>query len=312
MDPDDAADAWQLTGLVASPGANGVSSERVFVAKLHTLCQRYGDPKCWVVDELAFADEGDEAQSATEVGDAVVSKVSKAERLKLVQTQLKALGFDPGPLDGALGQKTRSALNKYQAQKSSDDSSQEAQAADQAGSESVLSELEGMSRQNSGQTHLVKGDYHAAMSEYAILRQLEQEGGQTYFYRGVMYRGMGLPELAIAEYDAALTLAPDHELVFYQRGSAHYQQHRYWQAYGDYANGLGFRLLGERYVAVRDRLGLLGDEAASGFETFSQWAKVAWVKATGDGQGNGLQDEGGRAADSDDEMPDMQEEDANA
>jgi tetratricopeptide (TPR) repeat protein len=214
-----------------------------------------------------------------------------------------------------LGQRTRSALNKYLAQKSSDDSSLDAQAADQAAtaaSESVLSELEGMSRQSLGQTHLVKGDYHAAMSEYAKLHQLEQEGGQTYFHRGVMYRGMGLPGMAIAEYNVALTFTPDHEMVFYQRGSAYYQQHRYWQAYGDYANGLGFRLLGDRYFAVRDRLGLLGDEAASGFETFSQWAKVAWVKATGDGQGNGLQDEGGRAADSDDEMPDMQEEDANA
>jgi tetratricopeptide (TPR) repeat protein len=317
MDPDEAADAWQLTGLVASPGANGVSSERVFVAKLHTACQRYGDPQCWVVDELAFAAEGDEAQPVAEAGSADVSKGSKAERLKLVQTQLKALGFDPGPLDGAMGQRTRSALNKYLAQKSGDDSSLDAQAADQAAttaaaSESVLSELEGMSRQNLGQTHLVKGDYHAAMSEYAILRQLEQEGEQTYFHRGVMYRGMGLPELAIAEYDAALTYAPDNEMVFYQRGSAHYQQRRYWQAYGDYANGLGLRLLGDRYFAVRDRLSLLGDEAASGFETFSHWATVAWVKATGDGQGNALQDEGGRAADNDDENLDLQEEDANA
>ena len=317
MDPDEAADAWQLTGLVASPGASGVSSERVFVAKLRSLCQRYGDPKCWVVDELTFAAEGDEAQLAAEAGGADVSKVTKAEQLMLVQTQLKALGFDPGPLDGAWGQKTRSALDQYQAQKSSGGSSLEGQAADQAAttaaaSKSLLSELEGMSRRSSGQTHLVKGDYHAAMSEYAKLRQLEQEGGQTYFHRGVMYRGMGLPELAIAEYDAALTFAPDDELVFYQRGSAHYQQHRYWQAYGDYANGLGFRLLGDRYFAVRDRLSLLGDEAASGFERVSHWAKVAWVKATGDGLENARQEEDGRAADSEDESLDMQGQDAHA
>lgn len=41
-------------------------------------------------------------------------KLSK-EQIRLVQERLKQAGFDPGPVDGVLGAKTREALQKYQA-----------------------------------------------------------------------------------------------------------------------------------------------------------------------------------------------------
>lgn len=40
-----------------------------------------------------------------------------ASLIKRVQMKLVAEGYDPGPIDGAMGAKTHSALRKYQAAK---------------------------------------------------------------------------------------------------------------------------------------------------------------------------------------------------
>jgi peptidoglycan hydrolase-like protein with peptidoglycan-binding domain len=42
-------------------------------------------------------------------------KSPSKEKIRLLQTQLKAAGFDPGPFDGLLGPKTQSALQQYRA-----------------------------------------------------------------------------------------------------------------------------------------------------------------------------------------------------
>ena len=41
-------------------------------------------------------------------------RISSKQEIKLIQAQLKMAGFDPGPLDGALGAKTMSALRRLQ------------------------------------------------------------------------------------------------------------------------------------------------------------------------------------------------------
>ncbi len=41
-------------------------------------------------------------------------KIPSKQEIKLIQAQLKASGFDPGPVDGALGAKTISALRRLQ------------------------------------------------------------------------------------------------------------------------------------------------------------------------------------------------------
>jgi peptidoglycan hydrolase-like protein with peptidoglycan-binding domain len=45
----------------------------------------------------------------------VTEKSRSREEIRLLQTQLKAAGFDPGPFDGLLGPKTQSALQQYRA-----------------------------------------------------------------------------------------------------------------------------------------------------------------------------------------------------
>jgi peptidoglycan hydrolase-like protein with peptidoglycan-binding domain len=44
-----------------------------------------------------------------------IDKTPSKEEIRLLQTQLKAAGFDPGPFDGVLGPKTKSALQQYRA-----------------------------------------------------------------------------------------------------------------------------------------------------------------------------------------------------
>jgi peptidoglycan hydrolase-like protein with peptidoglycan-binding domain len=44
----------------------------------------------------------------------VARKIPTKQEIKLIQAQLKAVGFDPGPVDGTLGAKTLSALRRLQ------------------------------------------------------------------------------------------------------------------------------------------------------------------------------------------------------
>lgn len=44
---------------------------------------------------------------------AAVDKSPSREEIRLLQSQLRAAGFDPGPFDGVLGPKTKSALQQY-------------------------------------------------------------------------------------------------------------------------------------------------------------------------------------------------------
>ena len=51
--------------------------------------------------------------SASAKPTALINKVFNKQEIRLAQERLKAAGFDPGPIDGILGPKTKSALEKY-------------------------------------------------------------------------------------------------------------------------------------------------------------------------------------------------------
>lgn len=60
------------------------------------------------------------AQATTAAATAAPAKVKPraAKWVKEAQTQLKAAGFDPGPIDGIIGKKTRAAVKAFQTAKS--------------------------------------------------------------------------------------------------------------------------------------------------------------------------------------------------
>lgn len=65
-------------------------------------------------ENAADFSEPTESSGAADHRLTAASKVLNREEIRLLQAQLKASGFDPGPLDGILGLKTRSALSRLQ------------------------------------------------------------------------------------------------------------------------------------------------------------------------------------------------------
>jgi hypothetical protein len=57
---------------------------------------------------------GDEHQSVAPSGGADVNWHATMDELRQVQERLEELGFDPGPADGYMGQRTKAALHAYQ------------------------------------------------------------------------------------------------------------------------------------------------------------------------------------------------------
>jgi len=302
MDPQAQRESWQLTGLVKVAGEKGAlrtaASERVFLADLRSTCARYGDPKCWTVESLSYADT-DDFGADEELAE---PPADKADRVKAVQTALKALGFDPGPLDGALGAKTRAAITAYLERTSPSAVLPDAEAGTEAAVaepryEDVMNELVAKGFLAEARSSQIEGDYHAALQTYAKARDLQPALSQIYYNSGIIYRAMGLPQLAIDEFDLALANKPDWELAHYRRGSAYYQEKQYLEAYGDYANGFGVRVLGKDYLSLQGRLADLGESARVGAIKLSHWAEAAWQKTARLLQGTPGEDKAGQAAD---------------
>ena len=67
-------------------------------------------PAC-AVEKIATAPE-DESAKVLKYTD--YNALKGAELIRMVQLVLKDSGFDPGPIDGALGPKTRTAIKRFQ------------------------------------------------------------------------------------------------------------------------------------------------------------------------------------------------------
>lgn len=81
---------------------------------------------CLIVSSLLGGSGGEiprqtvEKQSPTAT--AAGNKDSAREQVRLIQERLKESGFDPGPIDGKMGPRTRAALQRYQASQGLSDS----------------------------------------------------------------------------------------------------------------------------------------------------------------------------------------------
>lgn len=270
MDPAEPANAWRLEGLAAVPEGAGATAARPFVASLHTVCRPYSSAACWTVDRLDFppVDDVSADTTAPQIGQ---EDEGAAKGLAMVQDQLRALGFDPGPSDGVMGLRTRQAIRDYVAQ-AGGEATEDAVAR-------ALVELEAMGRLARGAEHHGKGDYHAALADYQTAARLDPTNPRAYFNRGLILQDMGLPELAIADFDETLDLKADHVMAYRSRGNAHFAMGDYWDAFADHADGLGLRYLGERYLFVRDRLGEVRTQVAPGLAAVFNWAEGAWQQA---------------------------------
>ena len=97
-------------------------------------------------------------------------------------------------------------------------------------------------------------DLQTAMEVFLRAAEVDQDSGSAHYNRGRIYRAMGLGELAIAAQSDALERDPSDFDARIDRGHAQYQLGHYWAAFRDYRDGLGIRVLGKRYLAIRDGL----------------------------------------------------------
>lgn len=286
LEPGAAAETWVFEGFSAVREELGVVSAQPFVAQLHTECHRYADADCWVVDQIDFPVVGDVAPDETpgetsgeKAGEKPGEKTDASakaserdgdkDRMLVIQTQLTAMGFDIGTVDGVMGPRTQRALQDYADRLETEDSA----------AQGVATDIEVMGRLARGVKQHKHGDYHSAMQEYAKVLRLDPENVSARFNRGLVYRQVGATDLAIAQFDETLERRHDHEEALYERGNAHYDKDDYWAAFGDYADGFGWRVLGYRYAALKNQIGVIKERTAPEFEAVVDWAEGAWDDA---------------------------------
>jgi peptidoglycan hydrolase-like protein with peptidoglycan-binding domain len=275
IDPTSPADAWRLEGLTTVPdGADAVTAQH-FVAAAHTKCLPLSDAACWVVDRLDFSLVEDVLVDAPGSGAGLVN-VAETQRLLIVQEQLREMGFDPGPSDGALGPQTRQAVRDYVAQ--ANGSAAEASGTGDPTARALV-DLEVMGLLARGERHHARGEYHAALQEYAKAIQLDPKKARAWFNRGLIYQDMGMPDLAISEYDMSLALSDDQVLVYHSRGNAHFDIGDHWRAFADHADGLGVRYLGDQFLVVTGRIGEAWTQVEPQLAAMLEWAEGAWDQA---------------------------------
>ncbi len=273
LEPDAAPETWVFEGASAVREELGVVSAQPFVARLHTDCHRYADASCWVVEQIDFPVVSDLAtETPAETADeSAAAEDGESDRMLVIQTQLIAMGFDIGAVDGVMGPRTQRAIQDYT----------DRLEANGKPAGSVVTDIEVMGRLARGAQQHRHGDYHSAMQEYAKVLGLDPENVSARFNRGLVYRQMGATDLAIAEFDETLERRRDHEEALYERGNAHYDKEDYWAAFGDYADGFGWRVLGYRYAALKNQIGTIKERTGPEIEAMLHWAEGAWDNATG-------------------------------
>ena len=231
LEPRKQRDVWTLKGVALVRSAAGEVTRKPYSAVVRSLCDAYAQRRCWALQKLNLG---------AGVKRAVAPPPSKtlrgARRILAIQRRLKAVGFEPGPLDGQMGPRTRKAIRAYRRAYGL--------AADGRPSGDLLDRLEVDFLFLRGLRYFNDGDYRRAMGQYARAIELRPNSSDAYFNHGLIYHRMGLHDLAIADYDAALRLRPGHVRALQDRGNAYYEKGLYGAAAWDYAGSLTSWLFG--------------------------------------------------------------------
>lgn len=249
FEPDRQAKLWTLTGAATIRTADGRLVMRRYRASFRNLCDAYDAPRCWRLESLSPGEGRRRAATS-----APSERLHGGARVLAVQRRLKILGFDPGPLDGRMGPRTRKAIRSYE-----DRHGLPAKGWPRA---ELLDHLEVNVLFARGLDAFEAGDLHRAARHYVRVVELVPDESAAHFNRGLVYRRLAFHDLAIRDYDAALRLDPGNTRALFDRANAHAAQRRYGAAAMDYAESLSYWLfggsafehLGQEFGAVSDSL----------------------------------------------------------
>ena len=242
-------DLWILRGTALVRTGTGTIERRPYRAHIRVLCDRYQASHCWGLDVVK------RGQGARPVmAPAPSRRLTGSARVLGIQRRLTALGWDPGPLDGDMGPRTYKAIRAYQRRHGL-----EALGRPTA---KLLDHLEVNDLMGRGLEAFRAGNFHEAVRHYSQVIVVRPEDGDGYFNRGLVYRRLALPELAVRDYGAALALDRGHTRALLDRGNARAEMGRYGAAALDYADSLSYSLFGgSPFRRLGQELGDLSDAA---------------------------------------------------
>ncbi len=246
-------DLWTLKGVALVRSAAGEVARKPYTAVVRSLCDAYAQRRCWALQKLSLG-----AGAKRTAAPAPSKTLRGSRRILGIQRRLKAVGFEPGPLDGRMGPRTGKAVRVYQRAYGL--------AADGRPSGDLLDRLEIDALFLRGLRYFNDGDYRRAMGQYARIIELRPDSSDAYFNHGLIYHRMGLHDLAIGDYDAAVRLRPGHVQALRDRGNTYYEKGLYGAAARDYAasltswpfGGMAFDRIDQGLAVVIYALGRVG------------------------------------------------------
>ncbi len=251
--PEERRDLWILRGVALVHTGTGTIERRPYRARIRGLCDDYRVPRCWGLDAIERG-QGAGPGAGRAMAPAPSRRLTGGARLLEIQRRLTALGWDPGPLDGDMGPRTHTAIRAYQ----------QHHGLKAAGRPTgmLLDHLAVTDLLGRGLKAFQAGDLHQAARHYSQIIVLRPEDSDGYFNRGLVYRRLALPELAVRDHDAALALDRGHTRALLDRGNAHAEMGRYGAAALDYADSLSYSLFGgSPFRRLGQELGNLSDAA---------------------------------------------------
>jgi len=177
-------------------------------------------------DKLLEAVVAAEGKLAAGNGHAILGQ---GNRVAAVQAQLIEAGFDPGPVDGKMGPRTRAALSKYQ----------QAFRLTDMQHEDLLDHMLMLAHFRRGYDYQTQGEYDKSISEYSEVIRLSPQHFSAYYNRGLAHYAQRRYGEATEDFAKVIEARPDYAGAFVNRGNAYYRQGLYVKAARDYARAFG-------------------------------------------------------------------------
>jgi tetratricopeptide (TPR) repeat protein len=139
------------------------------------------------------------------------------DRISLIQQRLSEAGFDPGPVDGKMGPRTRAAFEAYEHSYNLTDQTYE----------ELVDYMVASTHFESAYNSQKSGYHEKSIQEYSMVIRIRPTFPEAYFNRGLIYYAQGRYDHAIEDFSAAIDLQPRNKGAYLSRANAYYEKKLY-------------------------------------------------------------------------------------
>jgi tetratricopeptide (TPR) repeat protein len=175
---------------------------------------------------VGVTDRGGLSDSATvtvKLNDSQPGRLPEDKRVSLIQQQLSDAGFDPGPMDGKMGPRTRAALEAYQHKYNLTEQP----------IEDLLDHMVASGHFVSAYNYQTLGNHEKSIKEYSMAIRIKSGFPEAYFNRGLIYYSQNHYDRAIEDFSAVIDLKPDDMKAYFIRADSYYEKGSYRLAVRD-------------------------------------------------------------------------------